>query len=169
MFRVLNFLAAFILCGVLIANRTSPTASDVKPDRILIVKSQRTLSLMRGEQTLKRYSVALGRQPIGAKDRAGDHKTPEGIYFVDRKLPNSKFHMALHLSYPDPKDRDRAKQMGVSPGGDVEIHGLPFGFAWLGEQQRRVDWTDGCIALSNAEIEEIYPLIAVGTPVEIRP
>lgn len=118
---------------------------------------------------MKTFKVALGRQPVGAKDREGDHKTPEGTYSVDRKVPNSRFHLALHLSYPSTSDRDHAKHLGVSPGGDVEIHGLPAAFAYLGAAHRRFDWTDGCIALTNAEIEEIYPLVALGTPVEIRP
>jgi murein L,D-transpeptidase YafK len=139
------------------------------PDRILIIKSTRTLSLMKGSETLKSYKVALGTQPVGAKDRQGDHKTPEGTYFVDRKVPNSRFHLALHLSYPSASDRQHAEQLGVSPGGDVEIHGLARAFAFLGSAHRRFDWTDGCIAVTNAEIEEIYPLVPVGTPVEIRP
>lgn len=124
---------------------------------------------MKGPQVLKSYKVALGTQPVGAKERQGDHKTPEGQYSVDRKIPNSQFHLALHLSYPNASDRERAHKLGVPPGGDVEIHGFPAAFAWLGSLHRRIDWTDGCIAVTNAEIEEIYALINVGTPVEIRP
>jgi murein L,D-transpeptidase YafK len=149
-------------------NANSP-ANKPKPDHILIIKSTRTLSLMNGAQTIKSFSVALGSQPIGAKDRQGDHKTPEGTYFVDSKLDHSQFHHALHLSYPNPADRERAKKLGVSPGGDVEIHGLPDKYAWLGSQHRHTDWTDGCIALTNDEIDEIFPQISIGTPVEIRP
>jgi murein L,D-transpeptidase YafK len=146
----------------------APT-SPPKPDHILILKSARTLSLMNGAQSIKSYKVALGSEPVGAKDRQGDHKTPEGLYSVDRKLDHSQFHRALHLSYPSPADREHAKKLGVSPGGDIEIHGLPDKYAWLGSQHRHVDWTDGCIALTNAEIDEIFPLIPVGTLVEIRP
>ena len=124
---------------------------------------------MNGAQTIKSYKVALGSEPVGAKDRQGDHKTPEGLYSVDRKLDHSQFHRALHLSYPSPADREHAKKLGVSAGGDVEIHGLPDKYAWLGSRHRHVDWTDGCIALTNAEIDEIFPLIPVGTLVEIRP
>jgi|SRR5580692_889824 murein L,D-transpeptidase YafK len=146
----------------------APT-SPPKPDHILVIKSTRTLSLLNGTQILKSYKVALGSQPIGAKDRQGDHKTPQGTYFVDSKLDHSQFHHALHLSYPSPADRERAKKLGLSPGGDVEIHGLPEKYAWLGSQHRLTDWTDGCIALTNAEIDEIFLQISVGTPVEIRP
>src|ERR1700759_1042882 len=106
-----------------------PSRTAVKPDRILIVKSTRILSLMNGTQTLKSYKVALGSQPVGAKDRQGDHKTPEGIYSVDRKLPYSQFHRALHLSYPNSTDVERARKLGLSPGGEVEIHGLPAKYA----------------------------------------
>ena len=118
---------------------------------------------------LKSYKVALGSQPVGAKDRQGDQKTPEGVYSVDRKVPHNRLHRALHSSYPSAADREHARKLGVSPGGDVEIHGLPPAFAFLGSLHRQTDWADGCIAVTNDEIDEIYPLIAVGTPVEIRP
>jgi murein L,D-transpeptidase YafK len=138
-------------------------------DRIVIEKHKRTLALMAGAKILKTYKVALGGQPVGAKDRQGDHKTPEGIYSVDAKNPNSQFYKALHISYPNQADRANARKLGVSPGGDVEIHGLGSKWGWLGAKHRLTDWTDGCIALTNEEIDEIYPLIKVGTPIEIRP
>jgi murein L,D-transpeptidase YafK len=140
-----------------------------KVDRIVIEKKKRTLTLMHGAKILKTYQVALGGQPVGAKYRQGDHKTPEGIYSVDAKNPNSQFYKALHISYPNQTDRANARKMGVSPGGDVEIHGLGAKWGWIGAKHRLTDWTDGCIALTNEEIDEVYPLIKVGTPVEIRP
>ena len=124
---------------------------------------------MKNGRVLKSYAVALGRQPIGPKEKQGDHKTPEGIYAVDRKVPNSRFHLALHVSYPSASDREHARALGVSPGGDVEIHGVPGIFAWTGSLQRRIDWTNGCIAVTNPEIEEIYAAVPTDTPVEIRP
>jgi murein L,D-transpeptidase YafK len=124
---------------------------------------------MSGKEAIKTYKVALGGQPVGAKDRQGDHKTPEGIYSVDGKIPNSQFHKALHISYPSPSDREHARKLGVSPGGDVEIHGLGPHWGWVGSQHRLTDWTDGCIAVTNEEIDEIYPLVSIGTTVEIRP
>jgi murein L,D-transpeptidase YafK len=151
-----------------VASRTGAQTAT-KVDRIVVEKSKRTLTLMDGRKALKTYKVALGGQPIGAKDRQGDHKTPEGIYSVDAKNPNSQFYKALHISYPNQSDRANARKLGVSPGGDVEIHGLGAKWGWLGAKHRLTDWTDGCIALTNEEIDEIYPLIKVGTPVEIRP
>ena len=143
------------------------TASRV--DSIVIETSKRTLTLMSGTKTVQTYRVALGEQPVGAKDRQGDHKTPEGIYSVDAKNPTSQFHKALHISYPSQADRAIARKLGVSPGGDVEIHGLGAKWGWIGAKHRLTDWTDGCIALTNEEFDEIYPLIKVGTQVEIRP
>ena len=127
------------------------------------------MSLLNGNKVVKTYKVALGGNPKGAKDRQGDHKTPEGVYFVDAKKNNSQFYKALHLSYPNARDRERAKRLGVNPGGDVEIHGLGPKWGWIGARHRATDWTDGCIAVTNEEIDEIYPLINMGTPVEIRP
>jgi len=140
-----------------------------KVDRIVIEKSQRTMSLLNGNKVVKTYKVALGGNPKGAKDRQGDHKTPEGVYFVDAKKTNSQFYKALHLSYPNARDRERAKRLGVNPGGDVEIHGLGPKWGWIGARHRATDWTDGCIAVTNEEIDEIYPLIKISTPIEIRP
>ena len=138
-------------------------------DRIVVEKATRTMTLMRDGKVLKTYKVALSREPVGPKERVGDHKVPEGEYLVDLKNPHSRFHLALHISYPNAADRDRARKLGVQPGGNIEIHGLDSKYAWVGSLQRRVDWTDGCIAVTNSEIEEIWPLVRVGTPVEIRP
>ena len=127
------------------------------------------MSLLEGNRVLKTYKVALGGNPKGAKDRQGDHKTPEGVYFVDAKKTNSQFYKALHLSYPNARDRERAKRLGVNPGGDIEVHGLGPKWGWIGARHRATDWTDGCIAVTNEEIDEIYPLIKISTPIEIRP
>jgi murein L,D-transpeptidase YafK len=143
-------------------------ATHPAADRILILKSAHTMELLNRGQVLKTYKVALG-DPNGTKIQAGDKKTPEGVYAVDAKNPNSLFHRALHLSYPNAADRERARKLGVSPGGDVEIHGLPKQFAWLGAAHRQIDWTTGCIAVTNPEIEEIWTYVSVGTSVEIRP
>jgi murein L,D-transpeptidase YafK len=137
--------------------------------RVVIAKSARTMTLESDGQSLKTYKVALGGQPIGAKQQQGDHKTPEGEYFVDAKNSHSQFYMALHLSYPNAADRLQARKRGVSAGGDVEIHGLGKKFGWIGARHRLTDWTDGCIAVTNEEIEEISRMVPVGTRVEIRP
>ena len=151
-----------------VASPLAPQTSS-KVDRIVVEKSKRTLTLMDGAKILKTYKVALGGQPVGAKDRQGDHKTPEGIYSVDAKNPKSQFYKALHISYPNQADRANARKLGVSPGGDVEIHGLGAKWGWIGAKHRLTDWTDGCIAVTNEEIDEIYPLVKIGTRIEIRP
>jgi murein L,D-transpeptidase YafK len=140
-----------------------------KADRIVVLKSDRTMTLERDGHVVKTYKVALGGQPMGAKERQGDHKTPEGEYVVDAKNANSQFYLALHLSYPNVTDRARARKLGVSPGGDVEIHGLGKKYGWIGARHRLSDWTDGCIAVTNEEIEEVFGMVPVGTRVEIRP
>jgi murein L,D-transpeptidase YafK len=138
-------------------------------DKIVIVKSTRTMTLLNGDKTLKTYKVALGSVPVGPKRVEGDHKTPEGNYVIDFKNPQSQFHMALHISYPGTADRQKAEKLGARPGGAIMIHGLARPFAYLGPLHRQTDWTDGCVAVTNPEIEEIWKLVPVGTRVEIRP
>jgi len=125
--------------------------------------------LMRDDKVWKSYKVALSRQAVGAKEREGDHRVPEGDYVVDSKNAHSRFHLALHISYPNAEDMERAQKLGVKPGGNIEIHGVGNKYEWVGGLQRQVDWTDGCIAVTNAEIEEIFALVKIGTPVVIRP
>lgn len=138
-------------------------------DRVVVVKSAHALTLYSGEQILKSYKVALGRGPSGPKDHQGDHKTPEGQYILDQKNAKSRFHLALHVSYPNAADRQRAQKEGLDPGGAIMVHGVPRGLGWLGSLQHTIDWTDGCIAVSNSEIEEIWRLVPIGTPIEIKP
>ncbi len=141
----------------------------VHADRIVVLKAQRTLTLLREGKTLKSYKVALGSDPLGPKTRAGDNKTPEGVYSIDSRNAHSHYHLALHISYPNAADRERARRLGVNPGGDIMIHGLPPQWAWVGAVHRQTDWTLGCIAVTNAEIEEIWALVPTGTPIEIKP
>ncbi|HET7842001.1 MAG TPA: L,D-transpeptidase family protein, partial [Terriglobia bacterium] len=126
------------------------------------------LKLMCRGESVKQYDVALGRGGLDPKEREGDHKTPEGSYTIEKKLAQSRFHLALLISYPNTADRERAAKLGVRPGSAIEIHGLANGLGWLGSLHRVTDWTDGCIAVTNSEIEEIWKLVPVGTPVEIR-
>ncbi|MGI8997269.1 MAG: L,D-transpeptidase family protein [Pyrinomonadaceae bacterium] len=111
----------------------------------------------------------LGGQPIGHKFQEGDSKTPEGKYVVDRRNPHSRFHLALHLSYPNEADVARAKRAGVSPGGDIMIHGIRNGFGWIGRLHRVTDWTEGCIAVTDSEIEEIWRAVPDKTEITIEP
>ena len=138
-------------------------------DRILIEKSTRRLMLISQGEVLKSYKIALGGNPIGPKERQGDNKTPEGTYVIDARNRDSLFHLSLHISYPNERDKIRAKELGVSPGGDIMIHGIKNGFSWVGDAHTGVDWTKGCIAVTDQEIEEIDKLAPNGTIVEIRP
>ncbi len=142
---------------------------EVQADRILVRKAARELVLYRQGKVLKSYRVALGRNPVDPKRRQGDRKTPEGRYTITGRNPSSAYHRALRISYPSAADRARARREGVSPGGDIMIHGLPNGQGYIGAAHRLTDWTDGCIAVTNEEIEEIWRLAPNGTPVLIEP
>ena len=138
-------------------------------NRVVVEKAARTLSLYSDGKLLKTYRVALGKNPVGRKEQQGDGRTPEGVYVIDFRKPDSRFHRALHVSYPNSEDRRRARERGVSPGGDIMIHGLPNGMGAIGAAHRLRDWTDGCIAVTNDEIEAIWRLVPNGTKIEIRP
>lgn len=138
-------------------------------DRIVVNKARREMLLYRGAKAIRTYRVALGRTPEGAKLREGDGKTPEGDYIVSGRNPKSKFHLSLRISYPSRADRERAEKAGVTPGGDIMIHGLPKGQEGLGSSHRENDWTEGCIAVTNEEIEEIWRIVKDGTPIRINP
>src|SRR5262249_27560518 len=126
----------------------SKSPTGVHADRILVVKSQHTMTLVTHGEPLKSYRVSLGRGSGNAKQREGDHETPEGFYIIDSRNVHSRFHRALHISYPNPDDRKRALAAGVEPGGQIMIHGIQNGLGWIGSLQQMVDWTDGCIAVS---------------------
>jgi murein L,D-transpeptidase YafK len=147
----------------------NPLPHDAVADRIVVEKAARRLTLQRGGTALKTYRVALGRAPIGAKEYEGDQRTPEGIYSIEFHKPDSDFHLALHISYPEQRDIDRAAVQNLSAGSDIMIHGLPNGRGWIGAFHRRNDWTAGCIAVTDFEIEEIFRAVPDGTAVEIRP
>ncbi|MBI5055706.1 MAG: L,D-transpeptidase family protein [Nitrospirae bacterium] len=138
-------------------------------DKILIEKKERRLTLLSKDKALKTYNIALGGNPDGPKERQGDNKTPEGTYVIDSRNRDSRYHLSLHISYPNEKDKKRAKELGVSPGGDIMVHGIKNGFSWVGDRHTEVDWTKGCIAVTDEEIEEIDRLVPNGTIVEIRP
>jgi murein L,D-transpeptidase YafK len=146
-----------------------PIPNNVQADRIIVEKDKRKLSLMKNGSVLKSYQVALGRQPVGQKMKEGDNRTPEGNYKIDYRNPKSNYYRALHISYPDKADVARAKKGGSNPGGDIMIHGLRKGLGWVGKLHRIVDWTRGCIAVTNWEVEEIWRVVPDGTPIEIYP
>jgi murein L,D-transpeptidase YafK len=126
-------------------------------------KARREMLLLSGESVVRSYRIALGRDPLGHKQQEGDGRTPEGRYTIDRRNPKSKYHLSLHISYPNDADCGRAEAAGVPPGGDIMIHGLKPGVS------HPDDWTQGCIAVTNAEMEEVWDLVPDGTPVEINP
>jgi len=144
-------------------------AQDDRATSILIEKQARRLTLLRNDAVVKTYDIALGGHPTGHKQQEGDRRTPEGTYAIDFKNQRSRFHLALRISYPSAADRERARSQGVAPGSDIMIHGVRNGLGWLGELHRHFDWTDGCAAVTNTEIEEIWARVDVGTPVTIRP
>jgi murein L,D-transpeptidase YafK len=146
----------------------APAASPPgRVDLILVDKSDRALTLFSRGAPLKSYlGLQLGDAPIGPKRFEGDERTPEGRYTIDYRNPRSAYHLSLHISYPDAADRAYAAARGYSPGGEIFIHGQPNGLA---EGRESGDWTDGCISVSNAEIEELWRLVADGTPIEITP
>ena len=127
------------------------------------------MELIAGNKVIRTYKVSLGRGGLAPKERQGDGRTPEGHYIIDAKYAASNYHKALHVSYPNAEDRKRAASLGVAPGGAIMIHGLPNGKGWIGAAHRLYDWTLGCIAVTDEEIDEIFKLVPVGTPVEIRP
>jgi len=146
-----------------------PLPRDARADNVVVDKRARTLTLLRGGQPLKTYAVSLGASPAGHKVQEGDERTPEGRYVLDYRNPRSAAHRSLHVSYPDSADAARARARGVPPGGMIMVHGITNGLGWMGRLHRLVDWTDGCIAVTNGEMDEIWRAVPDGTPIEIRP
>jgi murein L,D-transpeptidase YafK len=171
--KSLPFLCLFAFFGLGMAAANYLDRDALPPgavaDRILIEKQARQLTLLTEGKTLREYRIALGREPVGHKTAEGDGRAPEGIYRIDSRNQRSRFHLSLHISYPQPADEKRAAQLGRSPGKDIMIHGLPNGLGWIGRLHRIFDWTAGCIALTNPEIEEVWKTAQDGTVVEIRP
>jgi murein L,D-transpeptidase YafK len=139
-----------------------------KADIILVIKSKRQMHLLREGKILKSYQISLGPNSRGHKQRQGDKKTPEGRYKICGRNPNSHYHKSLRISYPNAQDREQAKKRGVDPGGDIMIHGLGKKFGFLGKSHTLHDWTLGCIAVTNQEIEEIWKMVDVGTEISIK-
>ncbi len=138
-------------------------------DRILVEKGARRLSLLRHGKSVRSYRIALGPNPLHPKIQEGDGRTPEGEFTIDYRNPQSRFHRSLHISYPRPEDQLRAEAMEVSPGGDIMIHGLGPQRRWAGTEHFQQDWTEGCIAVTDEEIDEIWEMVDDGTHIEIRP
>ena len=142
--------------------------TGTRADAVVIEKTRHTMTLYRDGQALRTYAVSLGLGGLEPKTRAGDNRTPEGRYRIDGRNQRSSFHLSLHISYPTADEAAAAAAQGVDPGGGIMIHGLRNGLGWLGSIHHLMDWTGGCIAVTNREIEEIWRVVPDGTPVEIR-
>lgn len=142
-----------------------------KAEKVEVYKKERRLLLLdKSGETIKSYRISLGGQPVGHKEREGDERTPEGLYLLDWRNEKSAFYKSIHISYPSDGDIKTAQRQGVSPGGMIMIHGIRNGFSWVGAHHLKYDrWTDGCIAVTNGEMDEIWQSVENGTPIEIFP
>jgi len=161
----MRFLALTLLCISLFLTGCSrfPTYTGPEVTRIAVYKSERMMYLMHHDEVLESYEFELGFAPEGHKTEEGDGRTPEGRYYIDRRNPNSSFYLSIGISYPNAEDRAQAAARGVSPGGDIFIHGTPRAF------RRQDDWTWGCIAVTNREMRQIYSMVQNGTVIDIYP
>lgn len=164
----LTLVGLFILLLIYNIWPEKPLPENKKIDKLEVVKSKRQLLVYSQNELLKIYDVSLGFAPVGHKEVEGDGKTPEGIYFINDKNPNSGYHLNLGISYPNQADIEKAKALGKSPGGDIKIHGLRNGLSLIGKCHRHFDWTHGCIAMTNQEIKELFDNVPLGTEIHIK-
>jgi murein L,D-transpeptidase YafK len=170
--RSIIVLAALFIAAVWVAHEMADAtglAPNARADRIVVEKSRRLMTLYSKDKPLRSYRVALGRGEPGQKIKRGDNRSPEGLYRISGHNPGSKFHLSLRISYPSPRDVAEARKRGEDAGDDIMIHGVGPVYGWVRGLHRRIDWTAGCVAVTNAEIEEIYRAVPNGTPIEIRP
>ncbi len=138
-------------------------------EKVVVEKENRKLHLIKDDQVFRTFDIALGIAPLGHKETEGDFKTPEGVYTLDIRNPNSDFFLAIHISYPNFRDRREARAKGVSPGGQIMIHGQPNSPTYSAAYYRKQDWTNGCIAVSNSDMIDIWLMAPNDIPIEIRP
>lgn len=143
--------------------------STVVIDKVLVTKSAHRLELFSRGEPVKAYKVSLGKQPRGPKLAEGDRRTPEGFYWIDWRKTSDRFNLAMHVSYPNIDDAARARREGVNPGGMIMVHGTPISDEYPEWYFSSLDWTDGCIAMNNADMREVWSLVKDGTMIEIRP
>lgn len=165
--KIIVIFSVLFMTVYLVLNSSNRLEKKAVVDRILVEKGKRRMRLYSQGVVLKTYRVSLGKNPVGDKVSEGDNRTPEGIYYIWEKCP-SRFHKSLKINYPGKHDTDEAKKIGLSPGGGIQIHGLGKEYGWLGKIHLLKDWTAGCIAVTNREIDEIYSAVGTGIPVEIR-
>ncbi len=157
-----------VTASLVLATGSSAFAAEMA-DSVVIYKERRLLQLFQGDVLLREYPVSLGGDPIGHTTREGDQKTPEGRYLLDWRNANSGYYKSIHISYPSPEDVKAAAAEGIDPGGMIMIHGQRNYFGWLADLTQMFDWTDGCIAVTNAQMEDIWTLVPDNTVIEIRP
>lgn len=166
---LLLFVFPIVTISVYLFIPEEPLPPHTSIDSIFIYKSQRKMLVYAKGKLVKTYSISLGKNPSGAKNFEGDQKTPEGIYLINDKNSQSQFYKNLGISYPNEKDIEKSKKTGKSPGGNIKIHGIRNGFGFIGKLHRYVDWTSGCIAVTNNEIDELYSSVLIGAKIEIIP
>ncbi len=159
----------FALCGMFAIQGYGIEPDVVAVDKVLVKKAQRKLILLHNGKIYRQYRIALGSAPQGHKQQMGDGRTPEGHYLIDYRNPNSQFYRSLHINYPNVNDKQRARRQRVNPGGQIFIHGSPNGLAVKATWNSSVDWTLGCLAVSNQAMDELWRLVKNGTPIEIMP
>lgn len=148
---------------------TKPVSQQRTVDKVLVIKSARQLQLISAGEPFKSYRISLGKQPNGPKQREGDKRTPEGLYWLDWRKVSDRYNLAMHVSYPNVSDAARARREGVEPGGMIMIHGTPLNDEYPEWYFHTLDWTEGCIAMRNADMREVWNLVQDGTLIEIRP
>ena len=169
--KIFLFIISFFLIGAAIYNlypeQKLPPNTEI--DYIIVKKSDRQLLAYAKHKLIKTYKISLGDSPVGHKEFEGDEKTPEGFYVINAKDPNSGYHKNLGVSYPNKRDIAKAKLLSKDPGGDIKLHGIRNHLGFIGKFQRFFDWTNGCMALTNNEVDELFYAVNIGTKIEIRP
>ena len=162
-------LKIILVVMLLLISQVLSAQSAQKADSVLVIKSENRLYLMSDGVAVASYRAAFGANPAGHKQMQGDERTPEGQYVLDYKNPNSQFYKSIHVSYPNARDRKNARRLGVDPGGDIMIHGQANGWGWASPVAQFFPWTDGCVALSDKDMDKVWMAVDPGTPIEIRP
>jgi len=166
----LTFIFGLIGIGLIFYFRPfKPLDKSVSIDKIVVTKHKHTLDLISNSQIVKSYKISIGRGSKGRKEFEGDNKTPEGLYYINDKNANSGYHKNLGISYPNEMDIKHSKSIGKNPGGMIKIHGIKNGLGWIGRFHSIFDWTLGCVAMTDKEIDELYENVKIGTPIEIKP
>lgn len=162
----LLLIASLVMAGML---PDSDARAAQKADMVRVVKGKKRLYLIKDDEVFATYKVKFGADPKGHKVQQGDERTPEGLYYLTYKNSNSAYYKSIHISYPNAEDKEKARKLGVDPGGDIMIHGQPNGYEWATFFMQLVNWTDGCVALTNRDMDEVWDAIEPGTPIEILP